>query len=200
MATVHFFLVTPRRCSCKLENGSGFEPLNSGFADRRVGPLHHPSKGMCKVGFLPTNPSRINSHRFYRYAIFVGGVRRPIRVPLLRFQSPGHDRQGPQAVVGSSEFPSDLSTPRQLTPTRRIQGTSSKLLAQIKATEGFAPPYPIVPWTSPSTDSNRLSGLCKRTAPRGACISRLPCCQMLEPIARIGLAYPVYETGVLPLN
>ena len=132
---------------------------------------------LCKAGFLPANHTRVNGFRFCRYAIFVGGVRRPIRVPLLRFRSTGHDRQGPRAVVGSSEFPSDLSTPRRLTPARRIQGTSSKLLAQIKATEGFAPPYPIVPWTSPSTDSNRLSGLCKRTAPRGACISRLPCCK-----------------------
>lgn len=84
---------------------------------------------LCKAGFLPANHTRVNGFRFCRYAIFVGGVRRPIRVPLLRFRSTGHDRQGPRAVVGPSEFPSDLSTPRRLTPTRRIQGTSSKLLA-----------------------------------------------------------------------
>ena len=84
----------------------------------------------CKAGFLPANHTRVNGFRFCRYAIFVGGVRRPIRVPLLRFRSIGHDRQDPQAVVGPSEFPSDLSIPRRLTPTRRIQGTSSKLLAQ----------------------------------------------------------------------
>lgn len=40
-------------------------------------------------------------------------------------------------------------------------------LHKLKATEGFAPPYPIVPWTSPSTDSNRLSGLRKPDSPSG---------------------------------
>lgn len=117
-----------------------------GFADRSVDRFAIRGKNSCKAGFLPANHTRVNGFRFCRYAIFVGGVRRPIRVPLLRFRSTGHDRQGPRAVVGPSEFPSDLSTPRRLTPTRRIQGTSSKLLAQIKATEGFAPPYPPVPW------------------------------------------------------
>ena len=58
---------------------------------------------LCKAGFLPANHTRVNGFRFCRYAIFVGGVRRPIRVPLLRFRSTGHDRQGPRAVVGSSD-------------------------------------------------------------------------------------------------
>lgn len=54
---------------------------------------------------------------------------------------------------------------------------------------------------SSATDSNRLSGLRRVDSPSGGLhfsSAMLP--NGLEPIARIGLAYPVYETGVLPLN
>ena len=157
---------------------------------------------LCKAGFLPANHTRVNGFRFCRYAIFVGGVRRPIRVPLLRFRSLGHDRQGPQAVVGSSGAFIRLIQLHSIDAKQEdFRVPRLNYLHKIKATEGFAPPYPVVPWTSPLTDSNRLSGLCKRTAPPGGLhFSSAMLLNGLEPIARIGLAYPVYETGVLPLN
>lgn len=123
---------------------------------------------LCKAGFLPANPTRVNGYRFCRYAIFVGGVRRPIRVPLLRFRSLGHDRQGPRAVVGSSDSFIRIIQPRPVDAKQEdFREPRLNYLHKLKATEGFAPPYPIVPWTSPSTDSNRLSGLRKPDSPSG---------------------------------
>lgn len=150
-----------------------------GFADQSVSVSPSKEK-LCKAGFLPANHTRVNGFRFYRYAIFVGGVRRPIRVPLLRFRSLGHDRQGPRAVVGSSGAFIRLIQPRPVDAKQEdFRVPRLNYLHKLKATEGFAPPYPSIPWTSPSMDSNHLSGFRNRTAPQGACISRLPCCQMV---------------------
>ena len=51
--------------------------------------------------------------------------------------------------------------------------------------DGLEPPFGFLKPDSPSGGLHFSSAM----LPNG-----------LEPIARIGLAYPVYETGVLPLN
>lgn len=97
---------------------------------------------------------------------------------MLRFRSLGHDRQGPRAVVGSSGAFIRLIQPRPVDAKQEdFRVPRLNYLHKLKATEGFAPPYPSIPWTSPSMDSNHLSGFRNRTAPQGACISRLPCCK-----------------------
>ena len=123
---------------------------------------------LCKAGFLPANPIRVNGFRFCRYAIFVGGVRRPIRVPCSVSEAPATTVRAPEPLSARPAVFIRIIQPRSVDAKQEdFRVPRLNYLHKLKATEGFAPPYPVIPWTSPSTDSNRLSGLRKPDSPSG---------------------------------
>ena len=94
----------------KLENGNGFEPLNSGFADRRVGPLHHPSMKRFPQGGVPTRISHAN-HAWLSYDSPLGGAYHPLIGSCFLFpEGDQSSRGGPCSRASEVIFPMALRT------------------------------------------------------------------------------------------